>query len=82
MLQSAELAIAEYSKIAHSDAPRLTLLKQARAYVSEAEALTGSRAAGDKIREKINAQLDLLLEKRSSPTTVFHQSPGTTRSRI
>jgi hypothetical protein len=63
LLQSAESTIAEYSRTAHSDAPRLGLLKQARAYASEVDMVSNNHIAGDKIRQALNAHLDVLLEK-------------------
>jgi hypothetical protein len=63
LAQAAESTIAEYSRAAHFEAPRLALLRQARIHASEAEALGGNRTAGDKIRGEINAQLDVLLEE-------------------
>lgn len=62
LVQSAESTIAEYSRTASGEAPRLGLLRQARAYTSQAEALNGNHAA-DKVRQELHAQLDLLLEK-------------------
>jgi hypothetical protein len=63
LVQSAESTIAEYSRTAHSDTPRLGLLKQARAYASEVDMLSNNHTAGDKIRQALNAHLDVLLEK-------------------
>ncbi|MGZ4858509.1 MAG: hypothetical protein ACXV8M_03050 [Candidatus Angelobacter sp.] len=71
LLQSAESTIAEYSRTSHSDTPRLVLLKQARIYASEADALTGSHTAGDRLRQAINAQLDVLLEKNRRQLQAF-----------
>ena len=63
LLDTAQSKITEYSRTAPAETPRLGLLKQARAYVSEAETLSGNRAATDKVRQELHAQLDLLLEK-------------------
>ena len=74
LVQSAESTIAEYSSAGHSDAPRLGLLKQARISASEADALTGNRTAGDKLRQEINAQLDALLEKDRRQLQAFEKA--------
>lgn len=63
LAQSAEAALAEYSRTAQADPPRLGLLKQARSYAQEIDALSGNRATADKIRQALQTQLDALLEK-------------------
>jgi hypothetical protein len=63
LVQSAESTIAEYAKAAQADTPRLGLLKQARRYSQEIDTLSGNHTAGDKLRQAIHGQLDLLLEK-------------------
>jgi hypothetical protein len=63
LLQSAESTIAEYSRAAPGEFPPLGLLKQARAYASQAEALSGNHAAADKVRQQLHTQLDSLLDK-------------------
>ncbi|HEV7674512.1 MAG TPA: hypothetical protein VGQ12_08275, partial [Candidatus Angelobacter sp.] len=63
LLDAAQSKITEYSHTVPGEGPRLGLLKQARAYASQAEALNGNHAAADKVRQDIHAPLDLLLEK-------------------
>jgi len=63
LLEATQSKITEYSRTAPDETPRLGLLKQARAYVFQAEALSGNHAAADKVRQELHAQLDLLLEK-------------------
>jgi hypothetical protein len=63
LIQTTHSKITEYSASSPSDAPRLGLLKQARAFASQAEGISGNHAAADKVRQELHAQLDLLLEK-------------------
>ena len=63
LVKSAESSLAEYSRSAQAEAPRLGLLKQARTYAQEVDALSNNHAAAEKIRQAIHAQLDVLLEK-------------------
>lgn len=63
LVRSAESAIAEYARTASSDAPHLSLLKQARNDAAQIEALGGGRAAADKVLQSLHAELDLLLDK-------------------
>jgi hypothetical protein len=63
LVQAADSTMAEYNRSAQAEAPRIGLLKQARRDAQEVDALNGNHSAGDKIRQAIHAQLDLLLEK-------------------
>lgn len=63
LVQSAESAIAEYTKQSSSDAPQLRLLKQARTYLADAETLGGNHADANKVLQTLHGQLDVLLER-------------------
>jgi hypothetical protein len=71
LVQSAESTMAEYAKAAQADTPRLGLLKQARRYSQEIDTFNGNHTAGDKLRQEIHGQLDLLLEKDRSQLQAF-----------
>ena len=71
LAQSAESAIAEYSRNSNSGAPRLALLKQARTSAVEVEALSGNHALAGKVMQALHTQLDLLLEKNRGQLQVF-----------
>jgi len=60
--QSSESAIAEYAKTTSEHAPEIKLLKQARNDAEKAVTLIGPHAAAQKLLQKIQEHVDLLVE--------------------
>jgi len=63
LLQNAESALAEYLRTAGSGHPQLRLLKQAAAYVKQAQTFSGGIAGPQKLIQAIHAQLNAALEQ-------------------
>jgi hypothetical protein len=76
LVRSAESAMAEYARSAGSDAPQLSLLKQARNDAARIEALGGNHAEADKVLQALHEQLDLLLEKNRHQLQVYSKAVG------
>jgi hypothetical protein len=63
LVQATESAMAEYARHGNPDASQLGLLKQARSYAAQIEALSGNHAAAEKMLRAIHTHVDVLLEK-------------------